>query len=118
MEDRAQKQSAAEAAALLEITPHRFRRLTNNRSAFPPTRWRGSMMENTSSSTLSRDDRLTYWRWMQSIPVFYALAACILGFVVISTGSHKNQLDTNSARTTSPGITGTAETVRAAGLAP
>jgi hypothetical protein len=109
----------AEAAALLEITPHRLRQLVQNRSALPPTRWRGSMMKNTSSTTLSRDDRLTYRKWMRRVLVFYAAAACILGVVtVVFTGSHQNQLDMKTAKTASPGVTGAAATGRAAGLAP
>jgi hypothetical protein len=109
----------AEAAALLEITPHRFQQLVQNRSALPPTRWSSSMMKNTSSTTHSRDDRLTYRKWMRSVLVFYAAAACILGVVVLaSTGSHKDQLDTKTAKSVSPGITGATETVRAAGRAP
>jgi hypothetical protein len=107
----------AEAAALLEITPHRLQQLVQNRSALPPTRWRGSMMNNTSSTTLPPDDRLTYRKWMRSVLVFYAAAASILGVVVLaSTGSHKDQLDTKMAK--SPGITASVETVRAAGRAP
>jgi hypothetical protein len=109
----------AEAAALLEITPHRLRQLVQNRSALPPTGWRGSMMKNTSSTTLSRDDRITHRKWMRSVLVFYAAAACILGVVVMaSTGSHKDQLGTKTANAASPGITAAAETVRAAGRAP
>jgi len=109
----------AEAAALLEITPHRFQQLVQNRSALPPTRWRGSMMKNTSSTTLSRADRLTHRKWMRSVLLFYATAACILGVVVLaSTGSHKDQLDRKTAKAASPGITAAAETVRAARVDP
>jgi hypothetical protein len=109
----------AEAAALLEITPHRFQQLVQNRSALPPTRWRGSMMKNTSSTSLSRDHRLTHRKWMRSVLVFYAAAACILGVVVLAyTGSQQDQLDTKAAKAASPGVTGPAETVRAAGIAP
>jgi hypothetical protein len=85
---------------------------------FAPTRWRGSMMRKTSSTMLSRDDRLTYRKWMRSVLVFYVAAACILGLAVASGGSHKEQLDTNTARMASPGITATAEPVRAARIAP
>lgn len=77
------------------------------------------MMKNTSSTTLSRDDRRTYRKWMRSVLVFYAAVACILGVVTVAfTGSHKDQFDTKTAKAASPGFTGVAETVRAAGRAP